>query len=96
AARTTAWRRAMASLSERNAASLSAASVQRLYGDALRTSVSRLETFASCPFQHFLRYGLDLRERAVADLLPGDIGSVHHAILDDFVGAPPAPPPPLG
>lgn len=56
-----------------------------LYGDPLVTSVSRLERFASCPFQHFARYGLRLEERAVLRLDPARIGTLTHAVLKAYV-----------
>ncbi len=51
----------------------------------LRTSVSQLESFATCPFQHFGRYRLGLKERVTSPLADVDIGRLHHAILEDFV-----------
>jgi len=81
-----ASRMAMASLDERSDARISPAAVERLHRGPLRTSVSELETYAACPFQRFARYVLRLRERAEATLQPVDVGQVHHAILEDFVG----------
>lgn len=52
-----------------------------LYGDTLRTSVSRMETFAACPFSHFAAYGLRLEERPVFRLEAPDIGQLFHAAL---------------
>ncbi len=49
-----------------------------------RTSVSRLETFATCPFKHFAQYRLGLRERAQAAMDVMDVGTLHHAILERF------------
>ncbi len=83
--RDAAWRRALLSLGDPERAAISPASVERLYAAPLRTSVSELETYAVCPFQHFAKYALRLRERAEAELAPIDIGKVHHAILEDFV-----------
>ena len=80
-------RHAMGSLGERREASISPASVEQLVRAPLRVSVSQLETYAACPFQHFARYGLKLKERAEATLAPVDVGQVHHAIMEDFVGA---------
>lgn len=81
-----ASRRAMAALNMRRAARVSPLTVERLYRGPLRTSVSELETYAACPFQHFARYVLRLRQREEATLEPVDVGQVHHAILEDFVG----------
>jgi len=44
-------------------------------------SVSRLETFAACPFQHFARYLLNLAPRDELKLAAVDIGSVYHKAL---------------
>ncbi|MFO7247010.1 MAG: PD-(D/E)XK nuclease family protein, partial [Bacillota bacterium] len=56
--------------------------VEGLYGGMpLRTSVSRLEQFAACPFQHFARHGLGLEEPPPADVDPARMGSLMHAVL---------------
>lgn len=77
--------RALQSLAERRPAALSPRSIERLIRGPLRTSVSRLETYAACPFQYFARYALSLSEREEATLDPVDVGQVHHAVLEDFV-----------
>lgn len=80
-----AFRRALEGLVERPPARVSQESVKRLWGDSLRSSVSRLETQAACPFRHFAQYTLGLTARREAPIEPVDIGQVHHAILEDFV-----------
>ena len=65
---------------------LSPNSMQRLLGGTLRTSFSRLESFAACPFQHFARYFLQLKERKEAVVEAVDVGQVHHAVLEEFLG----------
>jgi len=57
----------------------------RLYGGTLRTSVSRMELFAACPFSHFAAYGLKLAERKTFRLEAPDIGQLFHAALSQFV-----------
>ncbi|MFC5651758.1 helicase-exonuclease AddAB subunit AddB [Paenibacillus solisilvae] len=52
-----------------------------LYGKLLRGSVSRMERFVSCPFQHFAIHGLRLRERELFRLAAPDIGQLFHAAL---------------
>lgn len=52
-----------------------------LYGDHLRMSVSRVERFVSCPFQHFSIYGLRLKERKQYRLAAPDMGQLFHAAL---------------
>ncbi|MHC4608738.1 MAG: PD-(D/E)XK nuclease family protein [Planctomycetota bacterium] len=67
-------------------ARLSPEAVARLYPGPFKGSVSRLESFAACPFRHFAEYGLRLQERQTAELQPVDVGKLHHAILEDFIG----------
>lgn len=57
---------------------------RRLYGKRLKVSVSRLEQFAKCPFGHYARYGLKLRERSTYQLSSPDMGEFFHALLRDF------------
>ncbi|MDQ7093435.1 helicase-exonuclease AddAB subunit AddB [Desulfosporosinus sp. PR] len=57
---------------------------RRLYGKRLMASVSRLEQFAKCPFGHFARYGLKLRERSTYQLSKPDMGQFFHTLLHDF------------
>ncbi len=60
---------------------LSEETSQRLYGRVLRTSVSGMEQFVSCPFAHFAARGLKLRERQEYRLKAPDIGQLFHASL---------------
>lgn len=55
-----------------------------LYGHILKNSVSRLETFASCAYAHFLQYGLKLSERDKYSFERVDMGNVFHAVLEHF------------
>ena len=57
---------------------------QKLYGTEMNTSVSRLETFANCPYMFYLKYGLKLKERKVFKLDTPDIGLFLHEIIDRF------------
>lgn len=56
----------------------------RIYGSVLRTSVSRLEEFASCPFKFFMRVGLRANERKVFELDARERGNFQHDILKVF------------
>lgn len=60
---------------------LSRETADLLYGKLLRGSVSRMERFVSCPFQHFAIHGLRLRERMQYRLAAPDIGQLFHAAL---------------
>lgn len=57
-----------------------------LYGRQLENSVSRLETYAACACRHFLQYGLSLREREEFGFEVSDMGTVYHAVLENFAG----------
>ena len=57
---------------------------ERLYGAVLRTSVSRLEEFASCPFRFFVHSGLRANERKMFELDARERGSFQHDALKLF------------
>jgi ATP-dependent helicase/nuclease subunit B len=63
---------------------LSPALAEKLYGPTLRSSVSRLEEFASCPFRFFVRSGLRAAERKVFELDARERGSFQHDVLKKF------------
>ncbi|MBL7188006.1 MAG: exodeoxyribonuclease V subunit gamma [Phycisphaerae bacterium] len=65
-----------------NSAQLDAGVVKMLFGRRIRSSATRLSTFAACPYQHFARYTLQLREREEFKFEPLDLGRFYHRILD--------------
>jgi len=85
------WRptleRILAGLTYRNDARLDAPLVERAEPPPLAASVSRLETFAKCPFAHYAEYWLRLEERADAEMDQAEVGTVCHLILEHFVQA---------
>ena len=58
--------------------------VEKMYGDVLKTSVSRLEQYSSCPFSYYLKYGLKLNEKETFNLEAVDTGTFMHDIIDSF------------
>ena len=50
----------------------------------LRTSVSRIEAFAECPFRFFVQSGLKAEERMPFELDARRLGSFQHAALEAF------------
>ncbi len=50
-----------------------------------QVSVSRLERFASCPYRHFIDYGLRPVHRETFDFADNDAGTFFHAALDRYV-----------
>ena len=55
-----------------------------LFGEKLYTSVSRLETFSACAYEHFLKYGLKLKEEETFDFSLTDLGNLYHDTLYQF------------
>jgi len=58
---------------------------KQLFGEHIRLSASQAETYYSCPFEYFCRYGLNVypRKRAVMDA--GMYGSVVHYVLENLL-----------
>ncbi|GAH67606.1 unnamed protein product, partial [marine sediment metagenome] len=65
-----------------NCAQLDRDIVEELFGEQIRSSATRLSTFAACPYQYFARYILELEERKEFKLRPLDIGDFYHCVLD--------------
>ncbi len=63
---------------------LSAEVARRAFGDTLFSSISRLETFASCPYRYFLTYTLGAKERKIYGLANPDLGILFHDVLEQF------------
>lgn len=58
--------------------------IQKLYGNTLKTSVSRLEKYKSCPFSFYLKYGLKIEEKDSYKMESLDTGSFMHDVIDTF------------
>ena len=63
---------------------LSKDNLQKLYGNSLETSISKLESYQRCPFSYFLQYGLKLSDRTELKLEKLDTGTFMHDIIDSF------------
>ncbi|RIV28610.1 hypothetical protein D2Q93_02340 [Alicyclobacillaceae bacterium I2511] len=70
---------------QRRAGVLSNEVIKSIYGDPLKLNVHQLETFAACPFRHFVQFGLRIREEAVPDVTASGRGSLIHETLREFV-----------
>lgn len=57
---------------------------RKLYGKIMENSVTRLETYASCAYAHFLEYGLSLQEREEFSFETVDMGNIFHTVLETF------------
>ena len=65
-------------------AALSPVIAAQLYGPQLRTSVSRMEQFAACPFKFFVHSGLRAEERKLFELDYREQGNFQHEVLERF------------
>ena len=57
---------------------------EKIYGPVLKSSVSRLEEFAQCPFKFFMRSGLRADERKIFELDARERGNFQHDVLKIF------------
>lgn len=64
--------------------SITKENIQNLYGDTLRTSISRLETYKQCAFSFYLKYGLELNEKSLFEVKSIDTGNFMHDVIDAF------------
>lgn len=55
-----------------------------LYEGQIKYSASRINTFARCPFEYFLKYGLGAYSRDEWDITPANMGSYAHRVIYDF------------
>lgn len=55
-----------------------------LCGSNLIGSITRLETFAACAYEHFLQYELSLKEREEFRFEAADMGNLFHGVLAEF------------
>lgn len=63
---------------------ISKENINKLYGDVLKTSVSRLESYRRCPFSFHMTYGLKLKEKEDLKIESIDTGSFMHEVIDLF------------
>ena len=57
----------------------------KLYGRLIYGSASRLESFNSCPFRHFMQYGMDAKERETRREKNTELGLFYHEALEGYV-----------
>ena len=65
-----------------NCARLDSSVVADLFDRQIRSSATRLTTFAACPYQYFARYTLHLEQRKEFKFEPLDLGDFYHGVLD--------------
>lgn len=58
--------------------------IDKLYGNNIKTSISKLERYRSCPFSYHLQYGLNLKDLRKFEIKSIDTGSFMHEVIDEF------------
>lgn len=72
----------LSAISYNNRAQLDVGIVEKLFDVQLKSSATKLSTFAACPYQYFARYILELEERKEFKLRPLEVGDFYHRVLD--------------
>jgi len=63
---------------------ISKENIDALYGNTLKTSISKLEKYRTCPFSYYLRYGLNVSEKDKLKVDSLDTGTFMHDTIDTF------------
>jgi ATP-dependent helicase/nuclease subunit B len=63
---------------------ISKQNIESLYGNTLKTSISRLEQYRKCAFSFYLKYGLGLNEKSLFEVKSIDTGNFIHNVIDEF------------
>lgn len=58
--------------------------ITRMYGNTIKTSVSKLEQYRTCPFSYYLKYGLKINDKDQSKVEAVDTGSFMHDVIDSF------------
>lgn len=69
-------------LGRRNEVKLSSETAGQLFPFPMVLSDRQIETFAACPYKHFVEYGLSLHEPIAPEFSQREVSSVAHNILD--------------
>ena len=61
--------------------------IDKLYGNTLVTSISKLASYRSCPFSYYLQYGLKIKPEEELKIQTLNTGTFIHEIIDEFFEA---------
>lgn len=67
-----------------NAENITQENIDKMYGNTLKTSVSKLEQYSGCPFSYYLKYGLKLNDKETLKIEAIDTGTFMHDVIDSF------------
>lgn len=57
---------------------------KKLFFASNKTSISQIETYYTCPYLHYVKYGLRIKEKELAKIKALDIGNFLHKCLEVF------------
>lgn len=52
-----------------------------------KTKISQIESYYSCPFKHFMAYGLKLTEKPLMAFQSQDVGNVLHKVAEEYLSS---------
>ncbi len=58
--------------------------INKLYGNTLKTSITKLERYKGCPFSYYLQYGLKIKPKEELKIQSFDTGTFIHEVIDEF------------
>ena len=58
---------------------------EKLFGENIYLSASRVESFYNCPFSYFMRYGLKAEPLLAAELDPAQSGTIVHLVMETLL-----------
>lgn len=61
--------------------------IRKLFGDRLRLTKSKIDSFIGCPYKYFSEYVLNLRQKKNCEINSNDAGTFIHYILEKFLSS---------
>ena len=58
--------------------------LDKIYGDKILSSVTKLESFKKCPFSYYLKYILNIKNQEKFELTSLDLGTFMHSVIEEF------------
>lgn len=65
--------------------SIDEATAKEIYGESMRLSQSKIDSYSDCKFRHFMQYILGLEDTSPHEFNPANIGTFIHSVLENFI-----------